>query len=46
MELVLHESTKNSNAYDKWFYDWFTPRNWKDNTLAYWFWSDLNLGDH
>lgn len=38
--------TKNSNAYDKWFYDWFTPRNWKDNTLAYWFWSDLNSGDH
>jgi len=37
--------TKNSSAYDEWFYDGFTPRNWKDNTLAYWFWSNLNGGD-
>lgn len=38
--------TKDSKAYDEWFYDWFTPHNWKDNTLAYWFWMDFNGGDH
>lgn len=33
--------TVNSNYYNKWFYDGFTPANWKHNTLAYWFWCDL-----
>lgn len=44
--VARHVLTKNSTAYNKWFYKWFTPRNWKDNTLAYWFWVDFNSGDH
>ena len=26
--------TKNSNAYNKWFYEGYTPHNWKDGPLA------------
>ena len=33
--------TVNSNYYNEWFYDGFTPDNWRHNTLAYWFWCDL-----
>lgn len=33
--------TKRSSAYQEWFYEGYTPSNWKDNTLAYWCWSDL-----
>lgn len=36
--------TKKSKYYDEWFYEDFTPYNWKNNTLAYWFWCDL-FGD-
>lgn len=33
--------TVNGNYYNEWFYDGFTPDNWKHNSLAYWFWCDL-----
>lgn len=36
--------TKKSSSYNEVFYDGFTPDNWKDNALAYWFWCDL-FGD-
>jgi len=34
-------TTQSSGAYNEWFYDGFTPYNWRDNTLAYWIWTDL-----
>lgn len=34
-------ATVGSNFYDDWFYENFTPYNWRDNALAYWFWCDL-----
>lgn len=36
--------TESSKYYGEWIYENFTPDNWKDNTLAYWFWCDL-FGD-
>lgn len=37
-------TTKSSPSYDEWLYELYTPKNWKDNVLAYWFWGDL-FGD-
>lgn len=31
----------NGPYYDKVFYEEYTSDNWKNNTLAYWFWCDL-----
>lgn len=34
--------TQGSNSYREWFYENFTPRNWKDRDFAYWLWCDLS----
>ena len=34
-------TTKASSHYMDWYYDGYTPYNWKDNQFAYWLWCDL-----
>ena len=36
-----HVLTNSSSYAGEWLHENFTPYNWKDNTLAYWFWCDL-----